>query len=425
MKRLLIFFALLTLSLISAYSQEQENKSFITIFGRVYDATSNEPMRFVSVGLEGTSIANISNSDGLFSLKIPQDSLDEGVIFLSHLGYLEAKIIATDFNGSTGNKPLSIRMTPVTFRLDPAVISASEAETLVKTAYDRVKINYSKEHQGMTAFYRELVKKGDLKYLSLNEAILDIDKSPYTGYASDKAGIYKGRGTINYDSSDTLLIRYQGGVISSLQIDLVKNPFPGVLETEMFKYYDFSMGESIIQDNRLFFCVMFNQKPEVDEPLYRGRLYIDSESFAIGRAEFQVNVEEHPEVVNYYVIKRPQKMIFEVDKVSYTVNYKEHDGLWYYDYGHIEMLFSAHRRYSLFRQHYSTVSELAITDHKPGEIEIQNESKLRLRDQLSERVQDFTDENFWENYNVIEPDTDIEAIVRRIVRQLNRRSATR
>ncbi len=403
----------------------QGSEPFVTIYGRVYDASTDEPMRFVSVGLEGTSIANISNSEGLFSLKIPQGSLNEGVVFLSHLGYLESKTKALSFDGYTIDKPLTIKMAPVSFKLDPVVISASEAESLVKTAYDRVKVNYSTEHQGMTAFYRELIKKGNTKYLSLNEAVLDIDKSPYTGFAIDKAGIYKGRGTINYDSSDTLLIRYQGGVNSSLQIDIAKNPFPGVDEVDMFKYYDFTMGESVVQDDRLFFCVLFNQKPEETDPLYRGKIYIDSETYAIGRAEFQVNVEDHPEVVKYYILKKPQKVSFDVESVSYTVNYREQNGLWFYDYGHIELVFVAHRKYSPFRQRYSAISEMAVTDHRPGEIEIVNESKLKIRDQLSERVQDFTDENFWENYNVIEPDTDIEAIVRKIVRQLNRRSESR
>lgn len=40
---------------------------------------------------------------------------------------------------------------------------------------------------------------------------------------------------------------------------------------------------------------------------------------------------------------------------------------------------------------------------------------------MSAKVQDFTDENFWGGYNIIEPDASIESVISRIIRQLNRR----
>jgi hypothetical protein len=35
--------------------------------------------------------------------------------------------------------------------------------------------------------------------------------------------------------------------------------------------------------------------------------------------------------------------------------------------------------------------------------------------------QDFTDENFWGSYNIIEPDESIENVISRIIRQLKKR----
>ena len=40
---------------------------------------------------------------------------------------------------------------------------------------------------------------------------------------------------------------------------------------------------------------------------------------------------------------------------------------------------------------------------------------------MSNKVQDFTDENFWGAYNIIEPDASIESVISRIIRQLNKR----
>ena len=66
------------------------------------------------------------------------------------------------------------------------------------------------------------------------------------------------------------------------------------------------------------------------------------------------------------------------------------------------------------------MSEIAVTDHKDVPPVIDRDARVKFRDQMTEKVSAFTDENFWENYNVIEPDADIEAIIRKIVRQLKK-----
>ncbi len=74
----------------------------------------------------------------------------------------------------------------------------------------------------------------------------------------------------------------------------------------------------------------------------------------------------------------------------------------------------------MFKNSYSVMSEIAITDHKPAPVPIEKDARVKFRDQMTEKVSAFTDDNFWENYNVIEPDTDIEAVIRKIVRQLKK-----
>ena len=273
---------------------------------------------------------------------------------------------------------------------------------------------------GLTAFYREMIRKGDTKYLSLNEAIIDINKASYSGLGADRAGIYKGRGSVNYDASDTLLIQYQGGVIGSLAIDQVKNPFCGVLQSEMFKYYDFRLESTEMLDDKLFYVVSFDQRPEVDDIWFRGKLYIDAESLAIGRVEMNMNVEGREEATQIFIKKKPLRTHIEILSAEYVVNYKNLGGLWYYDYARIGIKIDAKRKYALFKTHYSITSELAVTDRSAKDKEIPAESKIKFSDKLSQRVSDFTDDYFWENYNIIEPDTSIDIIIKKIVKQLKK-----
>ena len=88
----------------------------------------------------------------------------------------------------------------------------------------------------------------------------------------------------------------------------------------------------------------------------------------------------------------------------------------------MEMGFSAKYKGKWVKNKYSIVSELAITDFNNNIVAKPNSSsKLRYKDIMASKVQDFADSNFWGSYNIIEPDDAIENIINRIIRQLKRR----
>ena len=430
MKRYLSIFmmSLLSMTTLFAYAEnEKEQNDFFVIYGKIIDVDTRTPLYFASISLDGTNIANVTNSEGFFSLKLPLDISGERIITTSYLGYLSTTLRVSDFTGSSDSKPLVISMKAVPLSLDPATIRAYDARSLFYEAFSKVKQNYPQKDVGMTAFYREMVKKGSSRYLSLNEAIIDIEKAAYKDFSSmDKAAVYKGRGSINYNSSDTLFIHYQGGIMSSLYVDLVKRPFAGVYYDSIDYYYNFKMGQTTVIDGKLFYVVEFDQKTDDPEAsiLYRGRMFIESESLAIGRIEFAMNVEGRKDAASIFVPKKPANLRVDVEQATYIVNFKEYDGLWYYDYARLEVKFSTRRKHAIFRNYYSVLSEMAVTDHKTGDFKIDPAKRVRYKDMLSEKVKDFQDDDFWENYNIIEPDASIDAIIRRIIRQLSRRENT-
>ncbi len=418
MKRI-IFTLIIALFAFSFLSSAQTG--YVSVTGKVIDSKTKSPVDYASVSLSGTGISNITNSEGVFTLKIPESDASERKITITHLGYAALIVNVAELANSSSSAPKKLEMVPVSLKIDAALIKAMNARDLLDAAYSRVKYNYPQKKMGMTAFYREIIRKGNAKYLSLNEAIIDINKAPYKMNLSDRAGIYKGRGSSNYSASDSLLIQYQGGVISSLEIDQVQNPFAGVFYSDIDQYYVFTMGGSHIMDNKVFYVVNFNQKDMSGVPYFRGSVYIDSETFAIGRVEMNMNVEGNPLATNIFVKKKPRNSKVEVTSAGYIINYKQMGDLWYYDYAMIDIRLSARQKFSLFKTNYSIVSEMAITDRGDKEKEINADNRMRFSDQLSKRVADFTDDNFWEDYNIIEPDQSVDVIIKRIVRQLKRR----
>lgn len=398
----------------------QDVPGYLQIAGKVIDGSSGKPIHYASVSLAGTNVANVSNAEGFFSLKVDARTAVSTLVTVSHLGYASVTLRLSDFQKDPAGSPRKITLMPVSLALDPARILAADPEELLMAALYRIRQNYPDHRMGMTAFYRELIRKGNTKYLTMNEAILDIDKAPYASFQSDRVGIYKGRGSQNYDATDTLFIKYQGGVVSILQIDQAKYPFALVDIQDVPRCYDLKLEPNAFLGERVYYVVSFDQKPGVNEIYLRGKVFIDSESLAIGRVEMWMNVEGREDAADLFVLKRPQNTRFEVKSAEYVVNYKPSDGKWYYDYAKVEVKFETRRRRALFRSHYTVMSEIAVTDHKPLPPQIDRDARVRFRDQMTERVSAFTDENFWENYNVIEPDAAIEAIIRRIVRQLKR-----
>lgn len=400
----------------------QQEPEFITLYGQVADYATGERLYYASVNLSGTSVTNVSNSEGVFSLKIPADVPQDAKVLVSHLGFRSSAIPVSEFSSSTSRRPLLIKLHSITLTLDPAIVHAVEPEAVFAAAFYRVRDNYPQKHIGMTAFYREMIRKGSGKYLALNEAVIDIDKAPYSGFQTDRSAIYKGRGSLNYDSSDSLIINFRGGITSALEIDLVKNPFAGVTIDGALKVYDFGLERSVIIDGKSFYVVTFNQKPFIEDILFHGKVFIECESLAIGRLEFSMNTEgREEEASRVFVIKRPPQTTFYITGTEYVVNYREDGGLWYFDYCRMTLNLATRRKGTLFRNNYSITGEMAVTNHSPEPVTIDPEDRVKVRDILSQKVTDFTDDDFWEDYNIIEPDQSIDNVIRRIVRKLERR----
>lgn len=420
-------YAALTAFLFTLYapamsSVPQDSLRIPIVYGKVTDSSDGHSLAFVSVTHVVSGVSNVSNSEGFFSLKLPMEVSPEDEIRVSFLGYVTATLRVEDFSESSPDKPHGIRLPPVSFTLDPAVIRSIEPLSLLMEAYDKVKDNYPSVTTGMTAFYREIIRRQSGRYLALSEAVLDINKASYTSFQNDRARIFKGRASTDYRAADSILIRFRGGVVAALDMDNVKNPFAGVWLREVERHYRFAMGEPVLRDGLFFYVVTFTQIDGSEEILYSGRLYIESESLAIGRIELSLNVKGREEkAAGIMVVKRPPDTRFYVTKADYAVNYKRFGDTWHYDYSLMRIYLSSRKGKSFFRNNYVITGEMAVTAHNEAPARIGADERIRFKDFLSEKVGDFRDDDFWGDYNVIEPDKSIDAVIRRIIRRLERR----
>jgi hypothetical protein len=395
--------------------KKNDQQTLLTFRGKVVDAETGNPLVFASVAVKETNVATITNIDGEFIIKIAETQTSRN-LEVTYLGYKNKVVPLTDLRVEGYKNVISMTSAPIPIR--EIIVKPIDPEVIVRNAIGRIGKNYIDEPNLMTSFYRETIRK-NRTYVSIGEAVVEIFKAPYNNdLRYDGARIYKGRKGSDVEKMDTVLFKLQGGPVSVMQLDLVKNT-ESVLTMDAMKYYDYSLSTVIEIDDRPHYVITFKQKPSVDMPLFLGNLYIETSTYAITEAEFGFNMEDKDAVSSIFIKKKPLGMQVTPEVATYRVKYREQDGKWYFAYSRAEVRFKVNWKRRVFNTFYTTMSEMAITDRTNEEvIKFAGKEKLRYNDVFTDQVEAFVDPEFWGDYNVIEPDQSIESAIRRLSRKL-------
>ncbi len=394
---------------------DNDTTNYVEISGKIIDSQSSEPVVFATIFVNGSSVATVSNIDGEFVLKIPKDKTSANISF-THLGYENSILVASTLISGT---PI-IKLKSVTLPIDEVVVRSIDPVSLILTALEKVKNNYNNSAEMQTSFYREAVKQ-NRKYVSVSEAVLDIYKAPYkTTFDSDRLKIYKGRKSRDVKKMDTLLVKLQGGPKTSLMLDLVKHP-GDILDKEVFKFYEFKLSGITTIDNRETYVINFDQKENVEYPLYTGNIYIDTETTAFAGMDFQISEKGLQYAPKYFVKKKPANLNIDVESGHYLIRYRKDNDNWYLNYVRSELDFDTKWKRKLFKSQFTIMLEMAVTDRDMSNIEkFSNKESAKSSDIFSDQVAFFEDNNFWGDYNTIKPDESIEVAIKKLNKKLKR-----
>jgi hypothetical protein len=404
----------LAVLLLTASATSMAQQSFLTITGTLKDSNTGERICFATLIVPNTGIGSVSNSDGEFILKV-DSSLSGEYLEISHLSYATKRYRISDLAGKESVIFLEIR--PVLLKEIPVV--PYDARSIVVMAFKRIKDNYSNEPNMMTGFYRETVQQRR-EYLSLSEAVVDIYKASYTGYLRDQVRIFKGRKGADVKKADTLMVRLQGGPSMLLLLDIVKNPEMSIGFDDLDNYrYEFAQMVTI--DDKLNWVIDFIPDVVYEDPLYYGKLYISSDDYAITRIEFSLDISDPAKASRVFIRKKPAGLIFMPASTNYLVTYKEQNGTYYLTYARADLKFRCDWRKRLFKNFYTLMSELAITDRSELDINrFEASDVFRSTMVFTEKIEDLEDVGFWGEHNIIEPEESIEDAIRKISKSMRK-----
>lgn len=410
----LIYLVIFLVSQHEIVAQDTGDSGYGEYKGIVMDGKSNKTLEYASITVTNSNVSTITNLEGSFLLKVPENLKNESVL-ISYLGYINVVVPLSSF----GPDVMKIMMEESFEKLPDVNLVEVEPVKVIRKVIEQRKTNSYQEPLIVKAFYRESIKKRRT-YASLSEAVVDVYKNQ-RGTQGDYATLEKSRKSTDYRKIDTLVIKLQGGPYNNLSMDMMRNSdlfFTG----DMFEIYKFTFDKMISLDDKNVYVIDFVQRPSIVEPFYKGKLYIDMESYALVKSVFSLNLRNLEKAKKFFVKRKPANADVIPMETKYIIDYKETDGKWHFSYSRIELSFKIKWDKKLFNSIYNVAIEMAVTDWKENtqDVTIKNRDRMRRSVILTDETSGFTDPEFWGELNVIEPDKSIENAIKKIQRNYNR-----
>ena len=401
---LLIFLAACA---VTGRAQVEPSLPFV-VNGIVKDASTGRPLKSVNISIPGTHISTVTNEEGTFSIKASERPKQ---LRFSHIGYQ-----STLRNVPGDGKNMTVKIIPNTVMLSDVVVMMDDPEKIIRIAIRKIPENYSLQAEQDRCFYRETAQKRK-KFIYIAEAVTDMYKTGYNrDINADRVAIHRGRRIVSPKASDTLSVKVIGGPVQATILDVVKNR-PFLLCEEELSLYDMKMEQPVRIADRPQYVISISPKYRTDYALYYGQLFIDKETLSFTRVSLQLDMSDRENATRAMLIRKPIGVKFRPKELSLLVDYTYDEGVSRLSYLSTVFRFNCDWKKRLFATSFTAINEMVVTDrHLSGFTPIRRKDSFSQHESLYDQQTNFSDENFWKDYNIIEPTETLEKAISRIIK---------
>ena len=374
---------------------------YFFLSGKIVDDKKENPVKYASVSLVNKPIGTISNVDGNFLLKIHPDFIRDTII-ISCMGYAQMmmpayKILDEDV----------IMMRPVSIRIKEVKVTSSTPERLLNHIRENLSLNYSNDSKLMTGFYRETIQQDD-NYINVSEAVIEILKAPYSNSVrNDLVRVIKGRRSPDVKTFQWLNFKLQGGPFTITKLDIVKT-IESFIDEEYQSSYEYNISRVIWYNENPVYILEFKPVAEFNDLGFVGEIYVHRETFAIVHVNFRYNKIGLKNAESAMIKRKPKGVKAKPTYTNYEVNYQQYLDKWHLANVKASVKFKVRSRNDKINSEYHSVSDLLITDIQNTELKkFDRDESFTQRDIFVEMISNY-DPDFWENYNIIKPDEDLQ-----------------
>ncbi len=371
------------------------------ITGIIVDDETGDPLSFATIALINSGKGTVTNNSGEFGLKITEDLLKD-TLSVSYLGYYAREI---PIQQALGNN-LTISMQREFISIPEIIIRNQIPQEIILKALKAIPRNYGNTPALMTAFYREgVMKKSELQTYS--EAVLRIYKSAYSGtLLGDQIKVLKSRKIENTDRSDTLAVRLKAGLSTCLDLDGAKNIFD-FLSVENMPDYVYRITDIVTYDEEAAYAIEFEQRDNVDRPLYKGTVYINTSDYGILNAEFELNQEQIQKIKDSFITNSSRGFNTWPVSVKYSVSYRKMNNRYFLSHVRGDLIFLSKQKKKLFHSQFRVFFELAITDIDLNNVARFDREELAPIHSIFSKTINSYDPTFWGSQDFLRPEDNL------------------
>lgn len=374
----------------------------IIIRGAVAEGRKGEPIPYCNIAIVSKALGTMTNQNGRFILKVPKTLMNDTLVF-SSLGFESFILPIASYDGTE----LAIELSKKTYNLRSVDVIRYDPAFLLFKVDENIPLNYDNEYSLFSTFYRELTMENN-EYIDISEAVLQVMKAPYTNETrEDHVKFIKGRKGADARPLNDIKFRLQGGPYYITKLDVVKNN-ESFINPELRHLYTYNFDQLTSIDERQTAVVTFKPIYNLRDVLFEGKLYIDIETWAIARIEFQYTRQGLRMARNTLILKEPKRHRAIPTDLSYVIQYKYLNNKWYLLTARSKFNITINNKEKRERTKFYSVAELLTTNIEKGDFQHFSRKEIFKSNEIfTDKIVSY-DRTFWESYNVIRPEEELE-----------------
>lgn len=387
----------------------------LSVSGKVTDLGDGQAIRQASVSIARKGVGTSTNASGMFALSIPAANLSD-TLKVSCVGY-KTKSFAIG-NLKRGDQ-LNVSLEKSTMELKEVTIVYYDAPKIIQKAIARIPENYINHPHILRGFYR-MYTYNQQNPLQLSEAVFDVYNFGYADKHADLFRLIKARSEKN--DRDFASLEFGQKPNSIFEEDVVNHLFAcGFLNEEGLTRHDFEVKGIVDIKGYRAYQINFKEKKGVGERTFRGKMYIDTKTYAFIYFDFGLSPSALADFGLGTLAKRSLLRSGDVDiDVLYDhakVSYQEVGNKWVLS--GVDGDDSLRVKNAAANQNY--VAHVKF-NYQITAVDTTQKGTFSSKIGRNESINNYKsngDEKFWKDYNILLSDYDAEEIFRKI-REVNK-----
>ncbi len=384
-------------------SNGQKVIPYLRFKGKVCDDADGSAMPMVNVTIKNKALGTITNMDGQYEFVIPPECANDTLVF-SYLGYLNRV-----FKVSEVDSLLRVRMKSHDVKLKEIEVRYQEVDGIIDGIRKNKADNYFNTKTILTGFFRESIKQ-DNEFVQVSEAIIQIQKPSYKNILNlERVRFIKGRKLSGLHVMESVNFKLEGGPYQFSRIDAARY-FEFLPKGEDQNVYKYTYEGIDYMDDEMIYQIGFTPVDDDGELKYKGRIMVHSQSYAIVHVDFELTKKSLKLSRKALIKKSTRRIKAKPHKAKYYIDYRRLNNKWILNKVGGEIAIFINDKDQKINSEFIGISELLISN-----CEIDHEERFKASELykpnfvLADEIEE-TDEVFWENYNIIKPDEELEKV---------------